>query len=29
MSLVERPYFPDYQTAPIQNHFNPYADNGG
>ncbi|CAG9764666.1 unnamed protein product [Ceutorhynchus assimilis] len=29
MSLVVKPNFPDYQTAPVQRGFNPYADNGG
>ncbi|XP_066148082.1 proteasome subunit beta type-1 [Euwallacea fornicatus] len=29
MSLAVKTNFPDYQTAPIQNNFNPYADNGG
>lgn len=24
-----RPNYPDYQTAPIQHQFSPYADNGG
>nr|CAH7723574.1 unnamed protein product [Callosobruchus chinensis] len=29
MSLLERQYYPDYSSAPIQHQFSPYADNGG
>ncbi|CAH1991140.1 unnamed protein product [Acanthoscelides obtectus] len=29
MSMIERPYYSDYSSAPIQHQFSPYADNGG
>ncbi|KAJ8919921.1 hypothetical protein NQ315_006450 [Exocentrus adspersus] len=29
MSLLARPHYPDYSTAPVQHQFYPYADNGG
>ncbi|KAJ8941186.1 hypothetical protein NQ314_010485 [Rhamnusium bicolor] len=29
MSLLMKPHYPDYSSAPVQHQFSPYADNGG